>query len=116
MRRHELIQKKNSTSDRVQYECDSCGYEFMGILSDDPAGCPKCKSKSLSYEYMNNEKKNSVVNVDNLDAYEKKVLKDMNSRGISLEDALKILINQVEGDWSQLSDELKRYAKRIGMK
>jgi hypothetical protein len=50
----------------------------------------------------------------NLDLYEQREFDRMTANGMSEAKALEILINTVEGDWSQLSTGLKRYAKSIG--
>lgn len=53
-------------------------------------------------------------NVDDLDDYESMMFKRMTDKGMSKEKALEILINQVEGDYSQLSPKLARVAKKQG--
>lgn len=46
----------------------------------------------------------------NLDLYEQRVYSDLLRKGVSEERALQVLINTVEGDYSQLSDGLLNYA------
>lgn len=50
--------------------------------------------------------------VDNLDTYERMVYDDLISREVEKESVLKILINSVENDFSQLSDELRELAEQ----
>lgn len=45
-----------------------------------------------------------------LDLYEQRVYSDLLRKGVSEERALQVLINTVEGDYSQLSDGLLNYA------
>ena len=45
-------------------------------------------------------------NPDDLDIFERMQYEDLLSKGMSKENVLQILINNVEGDYSQLSDEL----------
>jgi len=45
-----------------------------------------------------------------LDLYEMSVFNDLISKGLEPENVLRILINTVEGDFSQLSNGLKDYA------
>lgn len=45
-----------------------------------------------------------------LDPYEQHVFDDLTGKGLEPERALKVLINTVEGDISQLSEGLKEYA------
>lgn len=54
-----------------------------------------------------NGKSLSSVNIDSLDRLERRWYEDFTSKGRSKEDALKIIINTVEGDISQLSPELR---------
>jgi hypothetical protein len=51
--------------------------------------------------------------IDNLDTYERMLYDDFISRGNDKESSLKILINSVENDYSQLSDELAELAEQI---
>ena len=51
--------------------------------------------------------------VDNLDTYERMMFDEFISNGNDKESALKILINSVENDYSQLSDELAELAEQI---
>jgi hypothetical protein len=53
----------------------------------------------------------SDFNINDLDNYEKFIYDDM-SKKMSKEDALQIIINNVEGDYSQLSPKLRRIAKK----
>lgn len=46
----------------------------------------------------------------NLDLYEQRVYSDLLRKGVSEERSLQVLINTVEGDYSQLSDGLLNYA------
>ena len=62
---------------------------------------------------ITNRNKFIDFNVDNLDTYERMVYDDLISRVNDKESALKILINSVEGDYSQLSDELAELAEQI---
>jgi hypothetical protein len=50
------------------------------------------------------------LNEDKLDMYEKMRYDGMLKKGISKKSALEILINDVDGDYSQLSPELRKYA------
>jgi hypothetical protein len=50
--------------------------------------------------------------VYNLDEYEYMVYNDMINRGITKADALNIIINNTEGDYSELSPALRKIAKR----
>jgi len=52
------------------------------------------------------------VNINNLDLYEKRELDRMIARGFKTENALQIIINSTEGDFTQLSEELREKAKR----
>ena len=54
----------------------------------------------------------SGLNVNKLDMYERMRYDNMLRKGISKEDALNILINDVDGDYSQLSRELRKYATK----
>ena len=61
--------------------------------------------------------KNSDFNINDLDPYERHTYDDMSIRmGHPKELCLKLLINQVEGDWTQLSPALQRYARSKGLK
>jgi hypothetical protein len=51
--------------------------------------------------------------IDNLDTYERMMFDEFISNGNDKESALKILINSVENDYSQLSDELAELAEQI---
>lgn len=51
--------------------------------------------------------------IDSLDTYERMMFDEFMSNGNDKESALKILINSVEGDYSQLSDELGILAEQI---
>jgi Uncharacterized protein conserved in bacteria (DUF2213) len=64
---------------------------------------------------IDNGKSLSAVNLNGLDDYEIRVYEDMIKKGRTKEDALKIIINTVEGDSSQLSKELAGtdYAKQM---
>ena len=53
----------------------------------------------------------SDFNINDLDPYETFIYNDM-SKKMSKEDALQIIINNVEGDYSQLSPKLRRIAKK----
>ena len=48
-----------------------------------------------------------------LDVYERMVYNDMIKKGLSKQEALTIIINQVEGDFSQLSPELREIAETL---
>jgi hypothetical protein len=50
-----------------------------------------------------------------LDPYEQKVFNDLTSKGMESERALKVLINNVEGDYSQLSKGLLDYGIKQGL-
>lgn len=52
--------------------------------------------------------------VPKLDLYETQVYNDLTSKGIEPDRVLKVLINSVEGDFSQLSTGLREYAHSIG--
>ena len=45
-----------------------------------------------------------------LDLYEQQVFDDLTGKGVEPENVLRVLINTVEGDVSQLSEGLKEYA------
>jgi len=62
---------------------------------------------------ITNRNKFIDFDVDNLDTYERMLYDDLISNGNDKESALKILINSVEGDCSQLSDELAELAEQI---
>ncbi len=49
---------------------------------------------------------------ENLDPYEEMIYRDMMNKGNPKVSTLQIIINQVEGDYSQLSDELAKIAER----
>ena len=49
-----------------------------------------------------------IININKLDMYEQSQIKSMISKGISEQKAIEILINSVDGDYSQLSDELRK--------
>ena len=61
------------------------------------------------------ESRNKFIDfdIDNLDTYERMLYDDFISRGNDKESALKILINSVENDYSQLSDELAELVEQI---
>jgi hypothetical protein len=48
--------------------------------------------------------------INDLDAFERMQFTDLTSKGLTKENALQVLINSVEGDYSQLSDELGEIA------
>ena len=48
---------------------------------------------------------------EKFDLYERFVISDLVKRGYSIEKAVELVINQVEGDYSQLSDVIKKYVK-----
>lgn len=56
-------------------------------------------------------KKLSAFDISNLDDYEK-MRYDSLTKSVSKEKALQILINDVEGDYTQLSPKLRAIAKR----
>lgn len=60
-----------------------------------------------------NEKMIEDFDISQLDAFESMQYKDLTSKGISKADALKILINNVEGDYSQLSESLAELAELL---
>ena len=49
--------------------------------------------------------------LNDLDLFERMQFTDLTSKGLTKENALQILINSVEGDHSQLSDELGEIAR-----
>jgi hypothetical protein len=51
------------------------------------------------------------VDIDKLDMYERMKFDDLINRGISKEDTINVLINDIDGDYSQLSPELNKYVK-----
>lgn len=61
------------------------------------------------------ESRNKFIDfdVDNLDTYERMMFDEFISNGNDKESALKILINSVENDYSQLSDELAELVEQI---
>lgn len=61
------------------------------------------------------ERRNKFIDfdVDNLDTYERMMFDEFISNGNDKESALKILINSVENDYSQLSDELAELVEQI---
>ena len=50
-----------------------------------------------------------------LDHYEQHIYNDLTSKGIDHDRALRVLINSVEGDYSQLSKGLYKYGKEKGI-
>lgn len=50
--------------------------------------------------------------IENLDLYERMVYDDL-IKNISKENALQVIINNVEGDLTQLSEELSQIAKKL---
>ena len=50
-----------------------------------------------------------------LSLYEQHVYNDLTMKGIDHDRALRVLINSVEGDYTQLSRWLKKYAKKEGL-
>jgi len=54
----------------------------------------------------------SGFDVENLDLYEKMRYERLISHNMSKKEALNVLINDVDGDYSQLSPELRKYAKK----
>ncbi len=46
----------------------------------------------------------------NLDLYEQRLYADLLRKGLTEEKALEVIVNNVEGDYSQLSDGLLNYA------
>lgn len=73
------------------------------------------KIKRGADRYSSN-RQNVYFNTDDLDPIERRWYDDFIKKGIDKDRALIIIINTVEGDWSQLSPALKRYAKAIGLK
>ena len=61
------------------------------------------------------ESRNKFIDfdVDNLDTYERMMFDEFISNGNDKESALKILINSVENDYSQLSYELAELVEQI---
>lgn len=59
---------------------------------------------------------NALVNVDNLDELERRHYKHFTGNGLSPQKALEVIINGVDGDFSQMRPELQRYARSIGLK
>jgi hypothetical protein len=55
------------------------------------------------------------INFSALDPYEKRVASDMISKGRSLEEVCTVMVNTVEGDETQLSPELLKFAKSKGL-
>ena len=53
------------------------------------------------------------INIDNLDFFELSEYNRLKSLNMSKKDALQIIINTVEGDTSQLSEELKEIAEEF---
>jgi hypothetical protein len=55
-------------------------------------------------------------NINSLDAGEKRMYKDLTSKGLTKENAIEVLINMVEGDYTQLSKGLAKLAKQLESK
>ena len=50
-----------------------------------------------------------MLDITKFDPYERQVLTDLVSGGRTLREAIQICIDNVEGDWSQLSGYMKRF-------
>ena len=80
--------------------CNNC----LLVLRGDIEECPICKTDKYLMQPFEDLKK--------FDRYEQFVIKDLMKRGNNIEDAIKIVINQTEGDYSQLSETIKKYIKQ----
>ena len=60
---------------------------------------------------MNSREEMIQKDFEKFDLYERFVISDLVKRGYSIEKAVELVINQVEGDYSQLSDVIKKYVK-----
>ena len=77
------------------------------------------KEKESSFEYKHKKIEDTKsfgelekIKESDLDEYETFIYRDMKNKGLSHENSLQIIINQVEGDYSQLSPKLSRIAKK----
>lgn len=116
-------QNKNSVSGLAEYIVDEIPASKITEQACIRYALEKGYSKAEGQEAwkqifreMKNNGKIVLKNAIQLDDFEKRVYDDMIKRGISSDKALEILVNEVEGDWSQLSPGLKAWAKSKGMR